>query len=410
MNAPKVSVIIPTYNRKDYVQEAINSVLAQTYQDFELIVVDDGSEDGTGEALKRFGSQIRYVYQENQGESAARNRGIRVASGRLVAFLDSDDLWLPHKLERQVAYLDAHPDVALVCSSVLPIDSNGQILDRETEGKYQLPEGKVSFETVFWNCPVNASTVLAKREALVQAGLFDMTMRWGEDWDMWARLALRALIAFIPEPLAYCRVHAGNMGAFLINQSEAVDRWLSGVLRSKEKIYRCWPANMGDVKKVRSRVTADHLARAAVLDFVHGRSERGAKRMRKVVALDPDHWTDAARLGGLVFEYAMAVAHQAGQQSALEFLDNVFEHIPPDMTGVAQAKRRALARLHVELAFLSHSLGERQKTWLHAIQGLWYDPSWLRNRGLLSIAVQACFGRAPIVFLQRLRGGQDAQS
>jgi len=190
---PKVSVIIPTYNRRDYVQEAVRSVLAQTYQDFELIVVDDGSTDGTGEALEQFGPRIRYVYQQNQGETAATNRGIRMAVGQFVAILHSDDLWVPYKLERQVAYLDAHPDVALVCSSVLTIDPDGQLLGEQIEKKFHLPEGLVSFETMFWNCPVNVTTVLAKREALFTVGLFDETMRYCADWDMWARLAFSSL-------------------------------------------------------------------------------------------------------------------------------------------------------------------------------------------------------------------------
>ncbi|MCL4294780.1 MAG: glycosyltransferase [Anaerolineae bacterium] len=410
MNIPRVSVIIPTYNRKAYIQEAINSVLTQTYQDLELIVVDDGSTDGTGDVLKQFQQQIRYILQTNQGVSVALNRGILMARGQLIAILADDDLWLPHKLERQVAYLDAHPDVALVCNSALPIDSNGQCLSRETEERFHIPEGLVPFETIFWRCPVNACTILAKREALMQAGLFDVTMRYGEDWDMWARLALRSLIAFVPEPLTYCRVHTGGTQTSLLKQSEETERWLEDVLRSKEKIYRCWPANLENVEEVRRRVTATHLARTAMLDFAHGRSDRGTKRLVEVVTLNPDDWTDAVHLGGIAFEYAMAVTHQEGQQAALKFLNALFEHIPAEMTGVAQAKRKILARFHVELAFLSHSLGERRRTWSHAVQGLWYDPRWWRNRGLLAIAVQSCFGRAPVALLRRLRGGPGAQS
>lgn len=406
---PKVSVVIPTYNCKDYVQEAINSVLAQTYRDFELIVVDDGSTDGTGEVLKQFHSQIRYVYQKNQGSSAAQNRGIRMASGQLVAFLDHDDLWLPHKLERQVAYLDAHPDVALVCSSVLTIDADGSCLSRETEERFHLSEGQLPFETIFFRCPVLTSTVLTKREALIQAGLFDVTLRYGDDYDMWVRLALQSPIAFIPEPLAYYRVHGGNTSALVMSRPEEVDRWLSDALRNKEKIYRCWPADLGDVEEVKQRVTATHLAQAAILDFVHGRSDRGAKRLGKAVVLDPEHWANAAALEDLAFGYALTIACRRGQEYALELLDSTFEHAPPEIADdVAQAKRRVLARLHVTLAFRSHSLGHRRQTWLHAVRGLWYDPRWVCNRGLLSIAVQAWFGRAPILLLRRFRGGQGA--
>ena len=125
---PRVSVIIPTYNRLDYVQEAIDSVLAQTYTDYELIVVDDGSTDGTGDTLKaRYGDRIRYLWQENQGWPAARNHGVSIAQGEYIAQLDSDDLWLPEKLVRQVPVLDACPEAVLVFSHVMQIDAEGGV-------------------------------------------------------------------------------------------------------------------------------------------------------------------------------------------------------------------------------------------------------------------------------------------
>ena len=107
---PRVSVVIPTYNRREYVQEAIDSVLAQSYTDYELIVVDDGSNDSTGEALhSRYGDRLAYEWRPNAGVSAARNRGLELARGEFIAFLDSDDVWLPQKLQQQVAFLDESP-------------------------------------------------------------------------------------------------------------------------------------------------------------------------------------------------------------------------------------------------------------------------------------------------------------
>ena len=126
---PTVSVIIPTYNRRTYVQEAIDSVLAQTYPDYEIIVIDDGSTDGTDQVLHaRYGDRIRYVWQENQGESAARNRGIALARGEYIALLDSDDLWLPDKLAKQIPFLDSHPGAVLALPQVWQINANGERL------------------------------------------------------------------------------------------------------------------------------------------------------------------------------------------------------------------------------------------------------------------------------------------
>ena len=115
---PRVSVIIPTYNRAGYLCESIESVLTQTYTDYEIIVVDDGSTDDTEEVLQLWiaDGTIHYVWQENRGESAARNHGIELAIGEYIAFLDSDDLFMPTKLEEQVAYLDNHPEVGMAHS------------------------------------------------------------------------------------------------------------------------------------------------------------------------------------------------------------------------------------------------------------------------------------------------------
>lgn len=159
MNAPRVSAIISTYIRRNQVQEAVRSVLAQTYQVFELIAVDGGSMDGTGQVLKRSCPQIRYVYQRTQGVSATTNRGIWMASGRLVAFLDRDDLWVPHELEHPVACLDAHPDVALVCGSVSLIASNCQCLRQDPDRQLCPPERQISL----WR---RCSFVALSRQAL----------------------------------------------------------------------------------------------------------------------------------------------------------------------------------------------------------------------------------------------------
>ena len=114
---PKVSVIIPTYQYDSFIGEAIDSVLAQTYKDYELIVVDDGSIDRTREIISKYGSNINYIYQENKGLAAARNTGIRATKGEYLSFLDADDAWLPNKLEVEVEFLDTHPVVGMVYSN-----------------------------------------------------------------------------------------------------------------------------------------------------------------------------------------------------------------------------------------------------------------------------------------------------
>jgi len=117
VNSPRVSVIIPTYNRAQMLVECLESVISQTFTDYEVIVIDDGSTDDTGELVKPYLDRIEYIKHENKGNAAARNSGLDIARGELIAFLDSDDLWLPGKLEREVDYLDGHPDVDMVCAN-----------------------------------------------------------------------------------------------------------------------------------------------------------------------------------------------------------------------------------------------------------------------------------------------------
>src|SRR5437867_1504366 len=131
---PKVSVIIPTFNRAAMVCETIESVLAQTYKDFEIIVIDDGSTDNTREMLKQFGSKIKYIYQNNQGQAMAMNNGIKISEGEYFANIGDDDLWLPEFLEYQTAVLDKNPEFAFVCSGLYFIDGVGKIFKTSTEG------------------------------------------------------------------------------------------------------------------------------------------------------------------------------------------------------------------------------------------------------------------------------------
>jgi len=136
---PLVSVVIPTYNSADFLIQALNSVLNQTYSNYEIIVVDDGSSDNTSQAIEPWRSQIRYIYQDNQGVAAARNRGIDAATGDFIAFLDADDLFLPQKLQQQVAVFEAQPDLGMVISGWQVTDAEGEVIS-DIELWHSLPQ------------------------------------------------------------------------------------------------------------------------------------------------------------------------------------------------------------------------------------------------------------------------------
>lgn len=214
VSAPRVSVVIPAYNAAWCVRRALDSVLAQEYRDFEVIVVDDGSQDDTAAILATYGAALRVVRKPNGGLSSARNAGIAAAHGEYVAFLDADDWWLPGKLSRQVALMDSRREL-LFCSTTSGV--------RTPEGR-RLPDWRCgrgdrpALECIF---AVNAhvagsgSSVLAKREAFARAGGFDESLRSLEDIDMWMRLAALGGYACIDEPLAVIEKSADSMSGNL---------------------------------------------------------------------------------------------------------------------------------------------------------------------------------------------------
>lgn len=198
---PLVSVIIPTCNRGWVVRDAIDSVLGQTFADFELIVVDDGSTDETSQILEAYAGRLRVIRQANQGVSAARNRGIDIASGSLIALLDSDDIWLPEKLDVQVAFFKNNT-AALICQTEEIWIRNGL---RVNPGKrHRKPSGMI-FERALELCLVSPSAVMVRRELFEKVGRFDESLPACEDYDLWLRVACRFPVHLIDKPLTVKR-------------------------------------------------------------------------------------------------------------------------------------------------------------------------------------------------------------
>lgn len=208
-SGPSVSVIIPTFNRGRFIGGAVRSVLAQTYGDLEVVVVDDGSTDDTRAVIESIADpRLRYIHQGNQGRSHARNVALGVARGRYITFLDSDDLYLPGKVEIQVRYLEAHPGTGMVYTSAYCIDGEGNRLDHVYEATVS---GKI-YEDIAFFTPVTITlpTVMARREVFETVGGFDERMHRFEDTDMWRRIAKSYVIDAMPEPTCLLRTHDDN--------------------------------------------------------------------------------------------------------------------------------------------------------------------------------------------------------
>ena len=198
MALQRVSCIIPTYNRAEKCVRAIRSILDQDYPEREVIVIDDGSTDGTEEAVRgQFGKGIRYERQERRGVSAARNRGIELAQGEWIALLDSDDEWLPQKLTRQVEFFQQHPDFLVCQTDEIWIRRGRRVNPMKKHRKY----GGWIFDKCLPLCIVTPSAVMMHRRLLEQVGDFDETLPACEDYDLWLRIAARYPLELIPEKL-----------------------------------------------------------------------------------------------------------------------------------------------------------------------------------------------------------------
>jgi glycosyltransferase involved in cell wall biosynthesis len=206
---PKITVIIPTYNRGAFICDAIDSVLSQTFQDFELIIVDDGSTDNTAVLISAYAdSRLRYLTQENKGRSNARNRALAVAQGEYIAFLDSDDMYLPDKLRVQTSFMDSHPDVGMIYTSALCVDEEG----RDLNFTYVASVSGYIYRYIAFFQPVTITlpTVMVRRAVFDRVGGFDEQMSRFEDTDMWRRISKLFRICAMPIETCKLRTHADN--------------------------------------------------------------------------------------------------------------------------------------------------------------------------------------------------------
>lgn len=383
---PLVSVIVPTYNRKNYVQEAIDSILAQSFTDYEIIVVDDGSTDGTGEALAKYGDKIRYYYQENRGESAARNKGARLAQGKYLAFLDSDDLWLPDKLSVQIQFLEERPDVGMTFSPALCI-YDSQVLHQEP-----LPSTKdvqsLDFEDIITGWHTCPSGVVIRKAVFDSIGGFDESIRFAEDWDLWLRVALIANISGISRPLAKMRLHSG--GQWYFPKAERLDQLLKDHLRLLERACRLWPDVSEQSMALRRKVIAREYADNAWLNYAFDRIATAQERLQMAIELDPDAWHDCETIIPAIVEVAvrMATRDPDARDVCVKFVDRVLTHLPASLRDLPLSRRKIAAQAEVELGYRLLALQNPKAARKHLIKGMFLDPRWMRNRGTVALIFQ----------------------
>ncbi len=226
---PLVGVVIPNFNYSKYLPEAIDSVLAQTYPNIEIIVVDDGSTDNSIDILQNYDGKIRVIQQTNSGVSVARNRGVSESRGRFIAFLDADDSWLPRKIERQIERFSTEKDLGLVHVGVNETDAVGNTLKIRRDGM----EGAISHELLLLRSAVlgGGSGLMVPRDVYDEVGGFDPKLSTSADWELFYRIASRYPIGFVSDTLVNYRMHGTNMHG-------NIPRMQSELLYAFGKIFR----------------------------------------------------------------------------------------------------------------------------------------------------------------------------
>ncbi len=209
-NTPKVSVCIPTFDRKEYLKETLDSILAQTYKNYEIIIVDDGSTDGTADMITSLGYPITYHWQQNTGDAAARNKLIELAKGDYISFIDSDDLLVPDAVEKMVEAIQAQPDEAVVYGSYYRIDEAGKVYGK---CKRKLRSGHIT-KYLFQTILIHSCGSMFPRKMLKTASPFDDSLKVCSDYDLWLRLSAEYRFIALPEPTFKRRRHLSNLSSY----------------------------------------------------------------------------------------------------------------------------------------------------------------------------------------------------
>ena len=240
----KISVIIPTYNRRHTLERAIDSVLSQTFKPFEIIIVDDGSKDGTKEWLLQNYPSVQYIHQPNNGVSSARNKGIQISQGSWIALLDSDDEWMPEKLEYQSRFIEVNKDSSFCHTNEIWIRNGVRVNQMKKHKKY----GGDIFKHCLDICRISPSSSIINKDVFEEVGAFDESLTVCEDYDLWLRVTAKFNILFLDEPLI--KKYGGHLDQ-LSRVPEGIEQYR---IRSLEKIL-----SMGSLTETQFRSAKDML-------------------------------------------------------------------------------------------------------------------------------------------------------
>lgn len=385
---PLVSVMIPTHNRAGLVTRAIDSALAQSYAEVEVIVIDDGSTDTTRAVLAGYGDRIRVIAQSNSGLAGARNAGLRAARGELLNFLDDDDMLLPEKLARQVAYLAEHPEVDLVLCGWQDISAeDGHVLAefREIAVDEMLKTNLLAGNEGL----LPAHVALVRRRVVEQVGLFDQSLPMREGEDYWLRVALAGFrFAMLTDVLCLYESRETGMGKNWVKLERTMPMILQKVFSHPQL-----PAEIAAMKgEIYGRSAISFALAAYTRQDLPAAERRARARAYLHQAFDgqPIAGWRTDTFDPIVY---LVLAHAPEQPEV--FLQQLFDELCSDLAQRQWLYAHLFGKLHAIRAFAAHAAGRRTQVIYHIMRGITYDRGLLKNRGLGGLLRRTLTARHP---------------
>lgn len=367
----KISVIVPAYNQAHFLRDALNSVLEQDYENFELIVVDDGSTDDTRSTVHELSDErISYHRQDNAGLSAARNAGMRMSSGSFLTFLDADDMFLPSKLSIMLDAFSNEPSLGFVAGQAIPINERGERVGRVFDRG--LPE---PIERFLLGNPFHVGSVMLRREWKERVGYFDEDLRSYEDWDYWIRLALAGCpMGWVDKPVSLYRFHQAQMTRHGAQMTGATFSVLNKVFYEPDLPDR-WRALRNE------GYSRAHL-RAAAQDFLAAAFDQANAHLGEAVKLNPGLLENGARS---LSDHFMAWTELPKTGDALRFLDRIYSNLSDRFLALKLRRHSELGKAAARIAFEAYKAGDLRRARRAILAAFRHEPGRLRDRGALSV-------------------------
>lgn len=384
---PAVTVYISSYNHARYLPQTIDSVLTQSFQDLELLILDDGSSDNSHEVLsdyqQRYPDKIHYMWHAghaNRGISYSCNVALAKARGTYFTWLGSDDYWLPEKLARQVKFMDEHPQVGLSYTAAHTLSASGELFPAIATQGYIASDAWRQFITAN---PIIASTAMVARHCFEVVGVFAEELVFS-DWELWIRLAAKYDVAFLPEPLAAYRVHGQNISISNKKAATILAHNMAVIEAASRELPDLIDAELKgrSLANVHLRAGLDYFANAQIAEAKASWAQ-AAQYLHSVLPCATER-----ALVDAISAYAVHILHAGGwpEIQCEQFIQTVCRTAAPGL------ERQTLAQFHVVEAYMSHDQQRPADVRRHVAQAIKYSPRRARDRGLQSISLEALAG------------------